>query len=255
MGAEHLDQHVDRGVVRVRRRRNPVERGDERYVAGAAQRHLALAVLNRLVAVEARQGLRRPRDAAEMARDERERARFVESSRDDEERVVRPVPRAVERAQALDRHRFDVGTVADHRMTVVVHREREPLHALQQHRLRVVLAHLEFVAHDGHFAREVLFAQKRVHHAIGFHRERPVEVVLARRQRLEVGRAVVRRGAVVARPARDQRRLDVGVILRALEEQVLEQVRHALLAVALVARADEVGDVHGDGARRRDPAP
>ena len=40
---------------------------------------------------------------------------------------------------------------------------------------------------------------------------------------------------------------DGAVVRRALEHQVLEQVRHAGLAVVFVARADQVGDVDGDG--------
>jgi hypothetical protein len=39
----------------------------------------------------------------------------------------------------------------------------------------------------------------------------------------------------------------VGVARRALEDEVFEQVRHAALAVVLGGRADEVGDVDGDG--------
>ena len=42
---------------------------------------------------------------------------------------------------------------------------------------------------------------------------------------------------------------DVGVRGRALEEHVLEQVGHAGLAVAFVARADEDGHVDGDVGR------
>src|SRR3989449_8208272 len=56
--------------------------------------------------------------------------------------------------------------------------------------------------------------------------------------------ALIRRGAVPAPAAARQPALDVGKVLRALEQHVLEEVRHAFLAVALVARADEVHDVH-----------
>ena len=38
-----------------------------------------------------------------------------------------------------------------------------------------------------------------------------------------------------------------GVLRRPLEDQVLEQMRHPGLAVVLVARADPIGHVHGDG--------
>jgi hypothetical protein len=147
----------------------------------------------------------------------------------------------------LDRHPFDVGALADDRVAVVVPGEGELLHALEQHRAGVVLAHLELVSHHRHLGVEVLLRHERVHHAVGFHAERPVEVVGGGGEGLEVGGAVVRGGAVPARAAAVELFLHVRVALRALEQQVLEQVRHAFLAVALVARAHEVGDVHGGG--------
>src|SRR6267142_1031928 len=161
------------------------------------------------------------------------------------------VPGAVEGLQLVDRHALDVGALADGRIAVVVPWIGELLHALEQHRARAVLAHLELVAHHGHLAVQVLARDARGHHAVGLHGERPVQVFRRRREGLEVVGAVVRGRPVPARAAARQLALDVGEALRALEQHVLEEVRHAFLAVALVARADEVHDVHGDrvGAR------
>src|SRR6185437_16573112 len=80
---------------------------------------------------------------------------------------------------------------------------------------------------------------------------RPVEVVGGSGEGLEVGGAVVRGGAVPARAAAVELFLHGGMALRSLEEQVLEKVGHAFLAIALVARAHEVGDVHGGGVASR----
>ena len=97
-------------------RRSPGSRGgspagtrysarDDLHVAGAAQRHRALAVLRRLRGVERGQRARRARDRAEVLLHQRERLRLVELAADDQQRVVGLVPGAVEGLQALDRHR------------------------------------------------------------------------------------------------------------------------------------------------------
>ena len=57
---------------------------------------------------------------------------------------------------------------------------------------------------------------------------------------------VERRRAVIADAVLHELALRVGVLRRALEHQVLEQVRHAALAVPFVARADQVGHVDRD---------
>ena len=110
-----------------------------------------------------------------------------------------------------------------------------------------VLAHLELVAHDRHLAVEVLLRDERVHHAVGLEIERPAQVLVGRLEGLEVVRAIEPRACrSAARRATVSSCGMFAVLRRALEQQVLEQVRHARLAVALVARADQVGDVHGD---------
>ena len=81
-------------------------------------------------------------------------------------------------------------------------------------------------------------------HAVGLEPQAEVEAV--RRQRLEVVRAVVARCVPFMRAARALDELEVlalGDVGRALEHHVLEQVREAGAAGALVPRADVVPDV------------
>ncbi|MEJ0099259.1 MAG: hypothetical protein WDO12_05735 [Pseudomonadota bacterium] len=93
-----------------------------------------------------------------------------------------------------------------------------------------------------------LRADARIHHAVGFHRQRPVEVLVVGLEQLEEVGAVAPGAAVEAHAARAQFLADVGMLgLGALEQHVLEQVCHSRLAVVLMARADEVGHVHDDG--------
>jgi hypothetical protein len=109
--------------------------------------------------------------------------------------------------------------------------------------LRVVLAAFVLVADHRHLGVQVLFRNERVHHPVGFHRERPVEVLVGRREGLEIVGAVEERRAVEAQSPSSELLEDAGNRRRALEQQVLEQVRHAGLAVVFLAGADEVGDV------------
>jgi hypothetical protein len=178
---------------------------------------------------------------------ERDGARLVEAPGDDQHRVVGLVPGAVERLQLVDRHALDVRALADDGVAVVVPRERKLLHALEQHPAGVVLAELELVAHHGHLGFEVVLRHERVHHAVGLHGDRPGEVGVGGGQGLEIVRAVVGGRAVEARTAARELLLQARVALRALEKEMLEEVGHAFLAVAFVARAHQVHDVHGDG--------
>jgi hypothetical protein len=245
--AEQAGEHIDRRVVGMAARRHAVQRVHDLVVADAPQGDVALAVLRRLLRIENRQLAGGLRNRPELPADELERARLLEAPGDDEQRVVGLVPGAVEGLQPVDRHLLDIRARADDRVAVVVPGEGELLHALEQHAAGVVLARLELVAHHRHLAVEIALAHERVDHPVGLHPERPLEVVAARRKRLEVVGAVVGGGAVVAPAAARELLLDVGMALGALEQEVLEQVRHAFLAVAFVARADEVHDVHGDG--------
>ena len=248
---EDLAEDVDRGEVGVRAGRHVVHRVGELHVADAAQDHAALAVLGRLDGVGGPQHPCRLRDGAEGLRDRGERPAGVELAGDDQHRVVGLVVVAVERLQPLDRDVLDVRQRADDRAAVVVPEVGRGGRALAQQAERAVLAGLELVADDGHLAVEVLLRDAGVDHAVGLHPEDEREGVLVRREGLEVVGAVERGGAVVARAALEELVLRVGDLRGALEEQVLEQVRHAALAVALVPRADEVGDVDGDRVLRR----
>ena len=152
----------------------------------------------------------------------------------------------VERLQPLDRDVLDVGSRPDDRASVVVPEIGARGDALAQHVERAVLPRLELVAHNGHLRVEIAPSDRGVHHAVGLDLQNVVERLPARRESLEVIGPVVRGAAVEARSALLEVRLDVRKAPRPAEHQVLEEMRHSGLAVAFVARADEVGDVDGD---------
>ena len=83
-------------------------------------------------------------------------------------RVVGLVILVVEGRQALDGHIFDIGAAADGQFAVIVESVGGFQSALVEHARRVVLAHLELVAHHGHFGIEQLLFDAHVGHPVGF---------------------------------------------------------------------------------------
>src|SRR5690606_41892337 len=144
-----------RGAAAVLARGRAIAALDRLDVADAADGHLALAVLDRLDRVVRLERARGPRDRAEALRDERERARLVDTARDHEHRVVRLVVLAIERPQPLDRHVLDIAAAADRRVAVPVPDVRRAEQPPLQNAERIVLARLELVADDGHLAVEI----------------------------------------------------------------------------------------------------
>ena len=118
--------------------------------------------------------------------------------------------------------------------------------AIMRHAVRTILVVLPpLVQHDVALRLEPLARQRRqqVPHAIRFHPQRQIDG--AGRHDLPVVGAVGVGGSVEQRAGLLQRREVAGVVvLGALEHQVLEEVREAGAARALVLRADVIPDVH-----------
>ena len=210
----------------------------------------ALAVLRWLRGIEGGKRTRGLGNGAEVLRDELERLRLVELAGDEQHRVVWLIEGPVKALEAIDRHVLEVGSRADGRLAVVVPEIRRREYTLQQDIGRTVLAGLQLVSHDGHLAVEIRFGDERVHHPVGLQIERPAQVLVGGRERLEVVRPIEPGRAVRARAVFGQFLRDVAMAWRSLEHEMLEQVCHARLAVSLVARADLVGHVDRDGLLR-----
>ena len=245
-----MHQHVDGRVIGVRAGGNAVHGADQLGVAGAAQHHAAFSVLDGLRGIGRDQLAFGTRQRAEMLLHQGQHLLLLDPPAHQQHGVVRLVVHAIEGTQALDGHVLDVGTLADDGPPVVVPGKRELRKPLPQDVARVVLAGFELVAHHRHFRVQVLLAHEGVHHPVGLHRQCELEVLLGRGKGFEVVGAVEGGGAVPARTALHELFLDVRKAGAALEQHVLEQVRHAFLAVAFVARADQVGDVDGDRVHR-----
>ncbi len=222
-----------------------VGRADRLHVADPPQRDLALAVLRRLDGVRLLQHALRPWEAAEEFIDALQRFSLIDLAGHDQHCVVRLIKLLIERFQPVDRHALNVLARTDGALPIVVPEISRGPDALLQDAQRVVLAHLEFVANHAEFRIEVLSGDMAVHHPVRFERQAELQILLGRRQRLEVVRPVVRGRPIELRSVILERLPNLRMIRRALELHMLKQVRHARLAVALMPRADEIRHVHG----------
>lgn len=224
-----------------------IGRTDRLHVADAPQGDSALAILRRLIGIGGLNHTGRLRDRAELLDDQIERFGLVYFARHQQHRVVRLIVVAPERLKPLNGNLFDVGACADSRVAVVVPQVGRRDDALLKDIGRAVFAGLVLVSHNGHFAVEVFTGDKRVHHTVGFEIERPVEVGVGRLEGLEIVGSIKPGGSIGACAVLGEFLRDVGMFCRAFEHQVFQQVRHAGLAIAFVARPDEVGDVDRNG--------
>ena len=181
-----------------------------------------------------------------MFGDQRERRAGLNIAGDHQHGIVGLIVIAVERLQPVDRHVFDIGTVADGGAAIVVPLIGGARHFLRQHAADIVFAGFKFVAYHRHFAVQIGARNERVDHAVGFELKRPLQIDRIGRKRQEVVGPVEVGGAVPAGAARGELGLDIFVFRRALEHQMLQQVRHARFAVTLMAGADQVRNVGGD---------
>ena len=174
--------------------------------------------------------------------------RDVDVAGDGEHRVARRVVAVEERLRVLERRALEVDEVAVAVVAVgeVVEQQRRE-HQPREAAVRAVEdVDADLVLHDRDLVVEVLLRHRDAAHAVGLEEQRQ----LGRRARhdLVVVRVVDVRRAVQRAAAA----LHVGEVLglpearRALEHQVLEQVREAGAALRLAAHADVVvdGDRH-----------
>ena len=242
LGQHHAEQ-LDGGEVGVGGRRRVVAQGGRGRAAAAADRHAALAVLHRVDGVETRPRLARLGQRAEGLLDPGQGLCRLELAGDDECGVVGLVVQLVEGLEALDVDVFHVGARADGALAVVVPLEHGGPQAFPGDGAGVVLAHLHLVAHHAELGGQVLARDVGVDHRVGLPAQVPLQGVGVGAEAGEVIGAVEPGGAVGVQPALAELAPGRRVLGRALEEQVLEQVRHAGLAVVLVLGADAVGDV------------
>ena len=173
----------------------------------------------------------------------RERFRSVNLPADQQHGVIRLIVIAIKSLQAWHRYILNIGARTDGRFTIVVPQEHGRDDALGHDIDGTVFTNLEFIAHHRHFTRQIARANGRIHHAIRFERQSPIEIFFARGKYFVIVGAISPGGSIPLRTALREFLGDLWVIFAALEQHVLQQMRHARLTIIFMARTNEVGDV------------
>ena len=251
--AEDVAEHLQRRPVRVRALGDLVGDGHHAQLAAALHDHTPLPRLLRLLGVHFGEGMRRLGDPAVVLANDRQGACGIEVADHRHRGVVRPVVGVVERAEFFDRHVLNVAAPADGVVVVGMRQEGRGPQVLAQRLHRQVFAAFELVAHHRHLRLPVLLPQRQVAHAVRLHLDQQRQRVF--RHGGKVVRAVQPGGGVRFRAHPFQhlvkaRAVAAVELLRALEHQVLQQMRGPCGARHLIARADMVRD-HEGGHRHR----
>ena len=176
--------------------------------------------------------------------DPAERLVGVHVADDDQRGVVGDVVAPVVAVQIVARHRLQIGEPADRRVAVRMRFERGRDDFLIEELIGVVFTAVQLRDDHGAFRFAIVRMVQAVRHPLGLDEEHPIERVFGRR--LEI-RCLIDPGVAVPTAAEllddafDLIARDVG---GALEIHVLDPVRHAGQARALVLRADLVPAPH-----------
>ena len=252
---QSLGQHTRRHRLAGAAGGHLVEHRSAGKATHTAQHHAALAVLHGGQGVGGGQWLGGAGYGAKSLLDFGANAGCVKTARNDERGVVGAVMLAVKGIQRRQRNVFNIAAQAQHAVRVAVGSEGQGAHAVAQHTARFVFSPLKLVAHHRHFTVQISAGEFGLRH----HSGEPVEhVVHALGGLLVVGEevgevvgAVKAGGAVPAHAQELHVAHRVVYLATGFKQHMLQQMRRARLAPALVARAHPVGDVHrGDGLGR-----
>ena len=119
-------------------------------------------------------------------------------------------------------------------MAVVMPIETYCLELFRQCSFRVILAAFHFVADDGKFRRQVFGRYARPKHSVGFHFQRPVQLLLTGSEAfIKVG-PIIRSRSIEFPTFGVQLSNDILAFRRALEHHVFKQMGHSSFAIALM---------------------
>ena len=191
-------------------------------------------------------GQRLPRDRAEQGRDLCQRRRRIDLARDDQDRVVRRIPRVVELLQHRSGGPLERGARAER----VVRVRRALEECVEQLRVELVLGIRE-VLRDFLLDRPALLSPRvvgvqDVAHANCFDPQRDVEILRGDGEDVLRHRLLRRGVEVAAERGAHVRELRRGEIRAAAEHHVLQRMRHAREPRRRLVRAREIGHADRD---------
>ena len=221
-----------------------VGQGDRRDIPHPAQGDGAFPILGRFQCVGGLQLPGRAREGAEIFLHEVQRLGLLEPTRNHQDDIVRLVKLLVEGPEVFHRNLLNVTPVADRGLAVVVPVVCGGGQPLAKHPGRGIFTALKLVADDGHLRLQILLLDEAVHEPVGLEIKGEFQIFIGRHQRLVIihpvaGRASVELGAMLLK-----RLGNVRMPGCSLEDHVLQQVRHAGLAIPLLPGAHQHRHVH-----------
>ena len=205
--------------------------------------HAAFAILCRLERVGLRYRRIRAFERTQGLLHTGQGASRIKLAGHDQHRVVAPVVAAVESLQTGNIDVFNIGLGANGGLAIAMPEVGGVVHALTERRKWIVLSHFKLVAHHRHLAVKILLRNKAVGHGVGLPAQVPVQRFLIRYEGGEIVGAVGRGRAIETQAALAELRLRIGRVRRTLENQMLQQMCHAGLAVTLMTRAHQISQV------------
>ena len=245
--AQNQTEQLHCREVGMGRRWDVITRVDQGHATFAAQGNAALAVLGGIQCVGRWQ--RHGTDSQWLLQGSKglihpgQNLLLVELARDDEGGVVGLVIPAIKGLQARNIDVLHITACTYGAFAVVVPLVHGGQGFFKQDTSGAVLALLHLVAHHSHFRIKVFAGDEAVDHGIGLPGQVPAQVVVVGRKTRGVVGAVIPGAAVGGEAPLVEVGPDLGVLGGTLEQQMLQQMRHAGLAVTLLPRTHAVGHV------------
>ena len=167
-----------------------IERRRQSHLADASQRHHAFAVLSRFFSVRWLKLPFRTWNNSEVVLHELQRLLLIELTRDYQNHVVGLIILLIKTTQVIGWNLFDICTVADCCLAVIVPFKRRRRYALHENSLRTIFTAFKFAADHRKFFSQIFCADETVHKPIRFQLQCELEVLVAGRQSFVVVGAV-----------------------------------------------------------------
>lgn len=164
-------------------------------------------------------------------------------SADRQNGIIRTVVTVIEGLEVFNLYVFDIATVTDGTLSIVMPIVKNRLHTLHHDAIRRIFSHLIFIAHHGHFRVQVLTSNVGVAHCISTPTQGPVQIIFRCCKSHVVIGSVQPCRTIHSESTAGKFFGRIRIILTSLKHQMLKKVSHTGFAVILMTRADQIGHI------------
>ena len=183
-------EDIDRRKVGVTSGRDMIDSTDHADFADPAQSHRSLAVLGWFFGICQVQLSFRFWNGSEILSDKFQCFFLFKPTCDDNHRVIGLIILFVELTQIFDGDSFNVRSVTDRRLAIIVPVESGTHNPLAKNLMGIILAPFKFIANNSHFRSQVFTLHITVQHAIRLESNGEFQIVIVGRQGLVIVRTI-----------------------------------------------------------------